>query len=970
MTVRQSTAKRFRWPLFLAALASVLGACGEHPPPTEALDLETLTRRGVPVVVSSEPAPGATEVGTDAAIKLVFNLPMDTASVEGAFSLTPEVAGSFTWSPNAKEVTFTPSAPLAKGTDYTLVVGTEARTKGQGGGAGNKHLRVPYHLSFTTARSRWETQDVGDVGLPGAAGRDENGLFTVRGSGADIWNEADAFRYVYRPLSGDGELIARVTSLTNTDPYAKSGLMIRESLAPGSRHISVFVTPENGVVGQGRLETDGGSYAAPPNSRTLPQWLKLVREGDVFRSYASDDGEAWALIDEKTLELARDAYIGFAVTSHNNSRLATSTFDDIEIPGGGPDFPLPVEEPEPSDLPDLIVTDVTWAPGNPNTGDAVQLSAVIKNQGAAPTPEGVIIAPVFFVDGNFVGYTDTYKTSLAPGASVTVAMESGPNGATWTATEGSHEVSVLVDDINRIAESDEDNNWFYDPEALTVTTLDGPDLVVRNITWDGVLGAGGEVTFKATVQNQGRDPSPEGALHGVAFRVGEDVVASSGSYTATIEPGEEVTLTADGTWEAALGSFRVTATVDPEGRIAEARESNNDYAIDLLVAEPGTEAARAADALVESIGFAVHIRYIAGTPEYTDIVKPRLLESGVRYIRDGGQGERFYEHLNELAGYGIRSTMVMDPRDNLFPSNVVEDGILPIIDSVVAIEGPNEWDANPTLTYNGQTFPEGVRAYQNEMYEVVKNHPDPRVRAVDVLSPSLAQAQNSGTLGPVAADKGNLHSYQGGNEPTAGLDLWLSETRKIVGDKPMVATETGWHYQPSCAGQPGVSEEAGAKYSTRLYLDYFSAGVERTHLYNLQLDTSCWGLLRSDGTPYKAFYGIKNMIALLEDPGAAFSPGSLTYALSGNVTNLKRTVLEKRDGTRYLILWVNAKSYDTAQRRDIAVPEQQVSLEFDPSVGRVRAYLPTRSTDPVQTYSGSELSLGVPDEPLVLELLP
>lgn len=749
--------------------------------------------------------------------------------------------------------------------------------------------------------------------------------------------------------------------------------MIRESLEPGSRHVSLFVTPENGVVGQGREETGAGSYAASPNERVLPQWLRLVREGDTFRSYASEDGETWALIDEKTFPLAKDAYLGFAVTSHNNSQLATSTFDNIQVEGGAPDFPLTDEEPEPSDLPDLVVTDVTWTPQNPNTGDAVQFSAIIENQGAAPTPEGVVIAPVFFVDGNFIGYTDTYAESLAPGDAATVAMQSGPGGATWTATEGSHEISVQVDDINRIAESNEDNNWFYKEEPLVATTLEGPDLIVTSITWEGNLSAGSDVTLKATVRNQGRDPSPEGSMHGLEFRVDGEVVALSSSYTSSVDPGEEVAITADsgpegGAWEAAEGSFTVTATVDPEAQITEARENNNSYEIELLVVEPATYATRPADALVESIGFAVHIRYVVGTPEYTDIVRPRLLKSGVRYIRDGGQGEAFYDHLNELAGYGIRSTMVIDPRDNLLPSNVVEDDILPIIDSVVAIEGPNEWDVNSNLIYNGQNFPEGVRAYQNEMYEAVKSYSDPRVQAVDVLSPSMAQPQNSGTLGMVSADKGNLHSYQGGNEPTAGLDLWLTETQKIVGNKPMVATETGWHYQSSCSGQPGVSEEAGAKYAARLYLDYFKAGVERTHLYNLQLDTSCWGLLRSDGTPYQAFYGIKNLISLMEDPGDSFGTGDLTYTLSGNVTDLERAVLEKRDGRRYLVLWVNAKSYNPTQRRDIAVPEQQVSLSFDDSVGQVTSYLPTRSVDPVETYTGSTLTLGVSDELLVLEL--
>lgn len=221
MTSRQCTAKPLQH-LLLAMLGFILAACGGNPTPPERLDVETLARRGIPAIVSTEPAEGAQQVATDASIKVVFNLPMNTASVERALGLAPAVMGTFAWSPNAKEVTFTPTAALVKGTTYTAVISAEARRTG---GSNAAHLQKPYTSTFATAGARWETQDIGNVGLSGAAGNDENGLFTVRGSGADIWDAADAFRYVYRPLTGDGEIIARVASLSNTNLYAKSGLM-------------------------------------------------------------------------------------------------------------------------------------------------------------------------------------------------------------------------------------------------------------------------------------------------------------------------------------------------------------------------------------------------------------------------------------------------------------------------------------------------------------------------------------------------------------------------------------------------------------------------------------------------------------------------------------------------------------------------------------------------------------------------
>jgi hypothetical protein len=53
--------------------------------------------------------------------------------------------------------------------------------------------------------------DIGNPGVAGSASYDAgSGVITVRGSGAGIWNGSDHFQYVYQPLIGDGQIIARV----------------------------------------------------------------------------------------------------------------------------------------------------------------------------------------------------------------------------------------------------------------------------------------------------------------------------------------------------------------------------------------------------------------------------------------------------------------------------------------------------------------------------------------------------------------------------------------------------------------------------------------------------------------------------------------------------------------------------------------------------------------------------------------
>src|SRR5262249_5907012 len=78
----------------------------------------------------------------------------------------------------------------------------------------------------------WLSDDIGAVAFPGDASFNGS-AFMVSGSGDDIWNNADAFHYVYRPMTGNGEIIARVQRIENTDPWAKAGVMIRETLIPG-----------------------------------------------------------------------------------------------------------------------------------------------------------------------------------------------------------------------------------------------------------------------------------------------------------------------------------------------------------------------------------------------------------------------------------------------------------------------------------------------------------------------------------------------------------------------------------------------------------------------------------------------------------------------------------------------------------------------------------------------------------------
>jgi regulation of enolase protein 1 (concanavalin A-like superfamily) len=426
-----------------------------------------------------------------------------------------------------------------------------------------------------------------------------------------------------------------------------------------------------------------------------------------------------------------------------------------------------------------------------------------------------------------------------------------------------------------------------------------------------------------------------------------------------------------------LDDKKVSITDAERADLAEARLRPKDNTLYPPVHTAGPMRARRASEFIDSIGLTTHIHDIRGSPRFSDIVKPALLETGIRYIRDGGFEPPFFDHITELGRLGVRYTANMVPRANLTAAEQVEREVLPIIDALVAVEGPNEPDIMPWFAnYKGRSYPEGVRLYQKELYEAIKGHKDERVRKLMVLSPPLAHPHvNGSVLGPMPCDAVNLHMYQGGALPD---DQWATKWKPgadhTASDRPIVITETGYHFQHEMAGQPGISERAGARYVPRLFLDMFNLGVLRTHYYNLSTDG--WGDLREDGTLRPSLLAVKNLVELLSEgpevtappEPAAPEPAALPVTLSGNVKDLRHLLLQKRNGTYYLVLWLNRYSWDYDRREDLFPAEQQVVLTFDAPVA-ARLYRPLATTRAIRTWApGKSLEVFVPDHPLVLEI--
>ncbi len=164
-----------------------------------------------------------------------------------------------------------------------------------------------------------------------------SGSILMNGIGTDVWNNDDQFRFVYKSLSGDGTMVARVDSIFNSNTWAKGGVMIRQSVQAGSVHAFMPITPSggNGASFQRRL-TSGGASANNDSTTAVaaPYWVKIERKGNDFSGYISPDGKAWTQLGTaQTITMNNPVLIGLALCSHDAAIATSAEFSNIATTG-------------------------------------------------------------------------------------------------------------------------------------------------------------------------------------------------------------------------------------------------------------------------------------------------------------------------------------------------------------------------------------------------------------------------------------------------------------------------------------------------------------------------------------------------------------------------------------------------------------------------------------------------------------
>jgi len=275
-------------------------------------------------------------------------------------------------------------------------------------------------VSAQTLPSPWATTNIGSPRVAGSATQ-SSGTFTITASGSDIWGTSDQFRFVYQPVTGDVEIVARVVSVTQAHRWSKAGVMIRESLTAQSTHAMMVGSAGAGFAFQRRVQTGGSSDSTAGPANAPPGWVRLVRKGDLFSAYHSTDGVNWRLVGSDTIPMADTVYVGLPATSHSATVTTTAKLDSVKV----------VSATNPTNKPPAISITTPAA----NSQFAMPASFAIS--ATATDPENAMVSVDFYANQTLISrdtsapYSATFTTSTAGGYSLTaVAHDADGNSTT------------------------------------------------------------------------------------------------------------------------------------------------------------------------------------------------------------------------------------------------------------------------------------------------------------------------------------------------------------------------------------------------------------------------------------------------------------------------------------------------------------------------------------------------------------
>jgi Chitobiase/beta-hexosaminidase C-terminal domain len=427
---------------------------------------------------------------------------------------------------------------------------------------------------------------------------------------------------------------------------------------------------------------------------------------------------------------------------------------------------------------------------------------------------------------------------------------------------------------------------------------------------------------------------------------GNRVASASGEVTLSLQQnGSSAVLagTTSGAASAGLASFSnliVNAPGSGYTLVASASGLPNAQSAPFTVVPqlPSQQAAEA-DSFVDSIGVQTHASYINTPYANWSQVIAALQSLGVRHVRDGlPVTSTFVSNFQQLAAAGIGCTCGFELPNSLTTAQIAS--FVQQAQNVEALEAPNECDAGTNCGGGGLIGIANVVAFLPILQSAA------HTVNVPAIGPSF-QTQlgyvSAGNVASLIADN-NLHIYFDGRNPGSSgwgegdpegnfygsFSWWIDQGNLDAPNTPDMVTETGYMAFPTATQTGTIPESVEASYIPRTLLLSYLKGIKRTFVYELldEFTTTGYGLLANDFSEKPAFVALKSLISTLQDPGAQFTPASLNYSITGNTNTMQQLLLQKRDGSYWLVLWLEQSSYDVINNVSTPVTPQTVNLSI------------------------------------------
>jgi hypothetical protein len=168
--------------------------------------------------------------------------------------------------------------------------------------------------------------------------------FGISGAGADLFSGSDSYSAIYQPgaVGTTSTIDTQVVSQQNLTGFGKAGIIVRNSMTGSGttpEGVILFESPSGGI--QLEWTNDGGTFinaVTPANGtipKTLPIWLRLVRDGSTYTGYFSPDDHNWLRVGSATVSAQADTQdAGMFVTSHATGSPAQVVFNGLSVAAG------------------------------------------------------------------------------------------------------------------------------------------------------------------------------------------------------------------------------------------------------------------------------------------------------------------------------------------------------------------------------------------------------------------------------------------------------------------------------------------------------------------------------------------------------------------------------------------------------------------------------------------------------------